>query len=591
MAKKRKLFLKLYPSYLLITVGSLLAVCWYFTQSSKSFFISQEKLDLEIRARMISDDTLTAVTNSSYDNFEERCRRISQTTDTRITLISTNGKVLAETNQNRSQMENHANRPEVREAMNGSVGSSIRYSKTLQKNMMYVAVPIYIDNEVAAVLRTSMSISSIDHNLNDIYKNTALGTLLISLITAIICFFVARRITAPLEDLKKGAADVARGIFEARLPIPDIEEFGDLASSVNNMAEQLTDRLGEITEQNNERNAILSSMLEGVLAIDNNSQIISINKAAQRLFNTSKNEAKGKILQEIIRNTALHDFVDEIFLTADTVEKEFEFYNGGNKIIIAKGTILRDMNDKAMGALIVFNDITKIRQLENFRKDFVANVSHEIRTPLTVIMGSVEALLDGALENRVDAEHFMTTIARHSERLNNLVSDILDLSKIEQIEKGKELEMGIYSVDKLIETVTDLCRVNAKKKQIELQVLEYDKQLKVSMNHQMIEQALVNLIANAVKYSEQEKCIEIEVTTNKTSLIIAVKDNGYGIPPSHLSRLFERFYRVDKARTRQEGGTGLGLAIVKHIVQVHNGEVKAESEFGSGSTFSLIIPL
>jgi len=590
MARKRKLFLKLYPSYLLITIISLLAASWYFARSSKSFFIKQEKADLEIRARFIYDDILSALNESTFDKLEVRCRKISKKTDTRVTVISPAGMVLAETNEDRLGMENHSNRPEVRQALEGSPGSSIRYSKTLKMNMMYVAVPIYINNEVAAILRTSISINSIDQNLYDIYIKTGLGLILIVIGTAIVCIFVARRITAPLEDLKEGAATVASGVFEARLPIPDIEEFGDLATSVNNMAEQLTDRLSEISDQNNERNAILSSMLEGVVAVDNNCKIISINKAARRLFNTSKKESKGKLLQSTVRVSALHDFLDGIFTTGDTLEKEFEFYNNGNKIIKAKGTILRAINDQAIGALIVLNDITQIRRLENFRRDFVANVSHEIRTPLTVIMGSVEALLDGALNTPADAEHFMKTIAKHSERLNALVSDILDLSKIEQIEKGENVEMIDYPVNLLTQTVVDLCREEAVKKNINIEVRPFNESLKVRMNHQLLEQALVNLVNNSVKYSEPDKTVEIEIEVNRKQIAISVRDNGYGIPQNHIERLFERFYRVDKARTRQEGGTGLGLAIVKHIAQVHNGEVNAISEFGKGSVFTITIP-
>jgi len=591
MAKKRKLFLKLYPSYLLITIGSLLAASWYFAQSSKNFFLEQEKGDLEIRARFIYDEILSALDMSTFDELEARCRTISNKTNTRITVIAPTGEVLAETDKERVNMENHRNRPEIRVALEGSAGTSIRYSQTLNKNMMYVAVPIYVNNQVAAVLRTSVSISSIEQNLFDIYINTALGSLFVVIITAVISVFVARRITAPLEALKEGAANVSRGVFEARLPVPDIEEFGDLACSVNNMAEQLTERIAEITEQNNERNAILTSMVEGVLAIDNNSEIISINRAARKLFNTSKSEAKGKVLQGVIRNTALHQFVDDVFKTGDIVDSEFQFYERESKVVKVKGTILRDIDEKAIGALIVFNDITKIRQLENFRKDFVANVSHEIRTPLTVILGSVEALLDGALENPDDTQRFMKTIAKHSDRLNALVNDILDLSKIEQLERGESLEIVDYPMELLINTVIDLCRESAEKKNISITVNKFEKKLSARMNHQLLEQALVNLLVNAIKYSEANKEIEITIRQVKTRMIVSIKDNGYGIEQSHIGRLFERFYRVDKARTRQEGGTGLGLAIVKHIAQVHNGEIRTESVFGEGSTFSLIIPV
>lgn len=591
MSKKRKLFFKLYPSYLLITVGSLLAVCWFFAQSSKNFFIDQEQRDLEIRAQLIYDDILFGLKNSTLSILEERLKKISELSGTRVTVIAPTGEVLIETDKERSKMGNHKNRPEIREAMNGKTGSSIRYSSTLKTNMLYVAIPIITGNHVVAILRTSMSISSIDRNLNDIYIKTAWGTFLIIIFTGFICIFITRGITAPLEDLKDGAADVARGKLNARLPIPNIEEFGDLAASVNNMAEQLTERLAEITEQNNERNAILSSMLEGVLAIDEDNKIININRAARRLFNISKKEVKGQILQEVIRNTSLNEFVENIFTAGDTIEKEFKFYNGGSKVLKGKGTILCDINDKPIGALIVFNDITKIRKLETFKKDFIANVSHEIRTPLTVIMGSVEALLDGALESREDAEHFMKTIAKHSNRLNELVTDILDLSKIEQIEKDNNVDMCDYPLKTLINTVLELCCESAEKKNIHIKVNPFDSSLVAKMNHQLLEQAVMNLVMNAIKYSEPAKTIEITITENRRQLTISVADKGYGIPHCHLNRLFERFYRVDKARTRQEGGTGLGLAIVKHIAHVHNGEVKAESVFGEGSTFSITIPI
>jgi len=328
-------------------------------------------------------------------------------------------------------------------------------------------------------------------------------------------------------------------------------------------------------------------MAEGVLAVDSDERIININKTAAAFFKVDPEAVVKRILHEVIRIASLQQLVGRIFTEQHTIETPLVLPDKSPRYLQATGSILHDVDGKAIGAVVVLNDITRLRELENIRRDFVANVSHELRTPVTSIQGFVETLQDGAVENHEDARRFLDIIARHADRLNAIIEDLLSLSRIEQAPETAFFSENIFDT---IKNALQVCEASARAKNITLQI-ENDRQVIFKFNPTLVEQALVNLLDNAIKYSQEDDVVIIKVESNTTELRLSVEDHGIGIPEEHQTRIFERFYRVDKSRSRQLGGTGLGLAIVKHIAIAHGGRVSVISRPGEGSFFTLHFPL
>jgi len=585
MARKRMLW-QLYSTYLIIIVLSVIALAWYAIWSQRSFYLNQTAIDLEARARIISNQISKLILTESYDEIDEICKELGQTAATRITVILPSGEVIGDSDEDPRRMENHGNRPEIEEVYENREGMSIRYSGTLQKTMMYRAIPTRANGETTAVVRTSLPITFIDEALSDIRLKMTLGGLLIAVLAALISFMVARRISYPLEHLKRGAERFSRGYLQSKLAVPNSEEIGSLAEAMNEMASQLNLRINTITRQRMEQEAILLSMAEGVLAVDRDERIININKTAAEFFGVFPSEVIKKLLQEAIRNSALQQLVTGILDQKDTAENTIVVNEPTPRYLQASGSVMRDIDGEAIGAVVVLNDITRLRDLENLRRDFVANVSHELRTPITSIQGFVETLQDGAVENTDDAKRFLDIIAKHADRLNIIIEDLLSLSRIEQ---APEVHFITGNIKEIISGAVQICESNAHSRQITIDIM-CPPDINIKINQNLLEQALVNLLDNAVKYSDDDSRVTVRAEQIDNEVTISVSDNGTGIDLKHLPRIFERFYRVDKARSRELGGSGLGLAIVKHIALAHNGRVAVESHPGEGSTFTIYLP-
>ncbi len=332
-------------------------------------------------------------------------------------------------------------------------------------------------------------------------------------------------------------------------------------------------------------------MVEGVLAIDADEHVINLNHAAAQLLGLERETALGRSLQEVVRNPALQRLMADVLGNQESASDEIELAlpEGEKRILHAQGSVLHDAHDKPIGALVVLHDVTRIRRLETVRRDFVANVSHELKTPVTSIKGFVETLLDGAMNQPGDAERFLRIIASQADRLGAIIEDLLTLSRVEQEEKQIEILLEPGEIRGVLQSAIELCQVKAEEKKV-LILLACEDGLWVRMNSVLLEQAVVNLIDNAVKYSLPGHQVVVEAVQTALEVVIRVQDHGCGIPREHLPRIFERFYRVDKARSRALGGTGLGLAIVKHIVQAHGGRTSVKSTVGQGSTFLIHLP-
>jgi two-component system phosphate regulon sensor histidine kinase PhoR len=590
MPKKKRLLWQLYPSYLLITIISLVAVTWYASESLKHFFLEQTASDLKVRARLFEKQVLEHLDPLDEKVVDLLCKKIGKSAATRITIILPSGKVVGDSEKDPSRMDNHVDRPEFIDALNGPSGTSIRYSRTLEKDMMYVGIPIKKKNHILAVVRTSIPVNDIDLVLNSMKIKIAFGCLVVAVFAAMLSLFISRRITRPIEQIKIWAESITRGEFHLRPQVAESEEIGALAESLNRMAVELREHIDTVMRQRNEIEAVLSSMVEGVIAVDMEERVISMNHAAAKMFGCDPAEVQGRSIQEVVRNTVLHQFVKNALSSQEAVEKEIVLSSDGDRFLNGHGTLLRDAEGKQIGALIVLNDVTRLLRLEKIRREFVANVSHEIKTPITAIKGFVENLRDGSVENHEDAERFLEIISKHVDRLEAIIEDLLSLSRIEQEAERKEVVLDESRLKDVLETAIQVCEANAMAKKIEVE-LSCAEDIVAKFDPLLLEQAVVNLLDNAIKYSGEGKTVWVEAVQAEKEIIVSVRDQGCGIEKNHLPRLFERFYRTDKARSRQLGGTGLGLAIVKHIAQAHGGHVAVESTPGKGSTFSIHLPL
>lgn len=593
MMRRQRIFWQIYPTYLLITLLSLTAVFFLSTRAFRHFYLDQTAESLRVQALIAEGRVREPLSGRDLAALADICRDIAQeNTETRLTLILTNGIVVGDTHEDYRVMENHAteSRPEIMTALRaGRADSSVRFSDTLKQNMMYVAVPVFEENHVSAVVRTSMPVTAIENLFFQVQQQLIFGAILVLGVAALLSLLVSRRIVRPLERMRRGADRFAEGDFSRQLPRSRTVEVNALADALNQMATQLEDRLDTVIEERNQREAVLSSMVEGVAAVDPGGSIISLNKAAAEFFDVLEPEnAAGRSLEEVFRNERLQKFTAEVLQGQETQECEMSV--GPEPYYLqVRGTNLYGSQGDRIGAVFVFNNITNIRKLENMRRDFVANVSHEIKTPITSIKGFAETLLDGAIKDKKRAERFLRIAVKHADRLTAIIDDLLVLSRLEQQGDQDGVQMSNMVLAGIVRSAVAICAKRAKEKNIKVKV-DCPEDIAASINAPLLEQALINLLSNAIKYSEPERDVKINVFEQDGCVVLSVVDQGFGIEEEHLSRLFERFYRVDKGRSRQEGGTGLGLAIVKHIAQAHGGTVDVQSVFGEGSVFSIYLP-
>lgn len=590
MKKNKKLIWRIYPSFLLIIVVSLLSVTGYTTNSIRKFFLNQTEKDLKTQALLLESKVTEYLSPLDQKALQDLCVRLGRTVITRITVILPDGKVVGDSDENPEFMDNHRNRPEIAEALSGETGASLRFSGTLRENMMYVAIPVMNNGRILSVVRTSVPVTSVEEELDIIQLDRLIWGVLTAVLASIVALFLSRRISKPIEEMRKGAKHFAMGDFNYYLPMPDTIELAGLAESMNDMAAQLENRMMTVVNQRNEYEAVLSSMIEGVIAVDKEERILSINRAAINMLNIGSSHLIQQSIQETIRNPELQKMVGITLNERKTVDRDITILRDDEQILNLKCQPLYNANNEDIGALLVLNDVTRMRLLEEVRKDFVANVSHELKTPLTTIKGFVETLLNNSMaESPEETERFLTIINKHVDRINAIVEDLLSLARIERLDEKMELRFEEKPVKGMLETAMQLIQSRAESKNIGFN-LSCDPSLEAKFDGTLLEQAVVNLLDNAVKYSPQESTVCINAEADDTEIHIHIEDNGPGIHKKHLPRLFERFYRADKARSRELGGTGLGLAIVKHIMQLHSGRVTVETLPGRGSTFSLHLP-
>ena len=601
MIKPRKLIWQIFPANVITLIVAIVIVSWYGATTLQEFYLQETEADLEARAHLLSFKITDYLKVEDVSGLREYCVKAGRESGTRITVVKSDGGVLADSNEDPDVMDNHRNRDEIKTAFSGGVGISRRFSRTLDGNRIYVAIPLNMtigeEKEQLVVLRTSVSVSSLERTLSSIKTRIVFGSFAVLLLAGLATLLISRNVSRPLEQMKKSAEQFARGNFSERmLPVAKKTaslEIVTLAASMDRMAELLDEKIQAIVTHRNQLETVFSSMVEAVIAIDSEERVISINESAAYLFDVDRSTATGKVVQQIVRNVKLQQEISNTLQTKEPVEDEIILHErDGDRFLQTHVVNLSNGLGEYVGVLVVMNDVTRLRRLENIRRDFVANVSHELRTPITSIQGYVETLLDGALDSREDSEKFLEIVLRQSLRLNSIIDDLLCLSRIE--EDAREGDIGRVQVQLLpvLKSALQTCQVKADKAGVQLGCTCSEDMI-FDMNGPLIEQAVVNLVVNAIAYSKVSasviiSCEKLE-SEDKNAIKISVTDTGCGIPKEHLPRLFERFYRSDKARSRAVGGTGLGLTIVKHIAQSHGGTVEVESIEGAGSTFSIII--
>ena len=604
----RRLLWRLFPSYLAITVVSVVAVIWLGSSAIRAFYLDQMTREVQSRARL-AEQLVRLSLSLGTDRLRAVVGEAGLASQTRITVIWPDGRVAADSQVDPALLGNHKDRKEVAAALEGGEGSAIRYSYSVKERMMYVALPVMGQKRVAAVVRVALPLDKINEALMAIYIKVALGGGVIVLLAAVFSLWTSRRISRPLEEIRHGAERVAQGDFNARLAVPDTEEFGALAMALNQMAAQMHERIQTVLAQKNELEAVLSSMSEAVLAVDNRGRLINMNQAASRLLGVDFGRARGRMVLESTGHPALHQFIHQVLAAGHPIEKEILLQTRGEMVLKAGGSPLLNGAGETMGGLVVLNDVTRLRRLETVQKEFVANVSHELRTPIAAIKGGAETLLEEQENLTPSGEKFLNIIARQADRLAHIIEDLLMLSRIEEDEDSGAITLETGAVEPVILAAVADCEHSALTRKVAVEpVWPQGVLLTARINPPLLEQALVNLIDNAIKYSPEGGTVRIrsalvegqkktggaEQEANPETLglwvEIRVEDQGPGIEKRHLDRLFQRFYRAEKSRSRHQGGTGLGLSIVKHIAQLHGGVAGVESTPGQGSVFTLRLP-
>jgi two-component system phosphate regulon sensor histidine kinase PhoR len=581
---KDRLFWKLGLIYLLMLLLVIGALGTYVFQALKREYLDTAFAQLEsmsrvalIRVPLLSNETV----------LQEWADWLAQS-GIRITLITEGGIVLADSDEDPANMENHASRPEIREAFENGSGRAVRYSATFGQDLVYLAKRYDYDNEKSLVVRFSIPLHRLDETLDDFRNHLLLISFFIMVLAGGASLLYFRIISGRIKRLKEFSQRVAEGDFRLLSRDPHHDELSDLAGSLNRTAEELNLSIRTLTEERNQSSAVLASMEEGVAVIGRDQCIIFCNRAFCRAMDVPETGWNGRPVMELIRYSDLIALIRKA-LTIDKAIRGEVVVGSVRTQSFAVTAVPVHSEGSATGAVMVLHDISEIRRLERVRRDFIANISHEFKTPLTAIQGFAETLLDGALEDAKNRERFLEIIRDHALRLSRLTEDLLKLAQIEA--RQLPYDPRFVTLAEIVNPCLDTARVKAKNKNL---VLEYDCAADLPGlfgDLQSFHQILENLLDNAVRYSSVGGIIKVSAAVDADNMVISVSDTGIGIPKVDQERIFERFYRVDAARSRESGGTGLGLSIVKHLVEAQGGRIKVESEIGRGSTFFVILPL
>ena len=592
-AVRRSIALKLTLTLVGFVAVSSLAAGLYLSRALEAFAVESLETRLGAVAEVVQGDArLVMRPGAPVAQPQDFVVRVSRAVGARVTLIAPDGRVLGESERalaDLAGMDNHAGRPEVRAALDGAVGRDLRRSATTEAPLLYVAVPVRDDTKTLGVLRLALPLSAVTASYATLHRVMLAGGAVALLVALGIGIFVAGRVTRPVVEMQSIARQMSEGSFLVRAPTRSIDEIGTLGRSLNVMAGRLREKIEDLEQEQAKITAILEAMVEGVIAVDGHEHILLMNGQARLMFGLAGVRGEGKPFLEVIRNADLH----EIFRAVHTLGAEGSLHREVTTTspaprVLGVNAMRLGAGGGGSGVVMVLHDLTALRQLERVRTEFVANVSHELRTPLTAIQGYLETLLSGALEEPENARRFLQIVLRHSERLGRLLNDLTDLSNIEL---GKvTLRREAARLDEVVASVAEMIAPKAARSRVTVTTDTPGDLPPVLADRDRLAQILINLVDNAVKYTPEGGAVTVIARPVDEAVEIAVGDTGIGIPAADLPRITERFYRVDKARSRELGGTGLGLAIVKHLVLAHGGDLHIESQEGRGTTVRFTLP-
>ncbi|RQW05904.1 MAG: PAS domain S-box protein [Calditrichaeota bacterium] len=568
-----------------IAILSIGTVSIFSIKTLSDFIYDEVGTSLKEETRLIRN-LITINSDNSPEPYQDITKRIFEDLNIRLTLIAPDGTVLADTHEDFRIMENHLTRPEVIDALNGITGEYIRFSNTLSRHMLYITLP---PGDKNVIVRTALSIEHIREKFLSTFSDIALFSVGILVAAVLLSILSANTFTSVILSIKDISSFYARGDFSKKLSDVGPKEVSQLKQSINAMGEQLRTIIEKESFHKNELQAMLNSMEDAVILMDDQLVIKEMNPAAESLLQHTLRDCKGMKISNVLDNQPIIQLIEDSVVGKKDIGRTLAIHRGLELFYQVHSSPLKASENFYGGILLVFHDMTRVKQLENMRKDFVANVSHELKTPVTLINGFVETLLDGAVNDKEKLDHFLQVIGRHSRRISNIIDDLLILSNIE--DKGMDIAKEMVTLYDILFSAYTSALSESEKSKVTMEVI-CDETLSVYVSPTLLEQAVFNLVNNAVKYAGEGAHIIIKAQKKEiNTVMIEVKDNGVGMEREQLERIFERFYRINRQQSKNKGGTGLGLSIVKHIALAHNGNVSVETEPGKGSKFTIFLPI
>tara|TARA_B110000003_G_scaffold173482_1_gene173078 strand:- start:3786 stop:5564 length:1779 start_codon:yes stop_codon:yes gene_type:complete len=581
--RRRPLFIQLFYSYIPVIGIGLFILVILINQITKDFYYDHVEKDLHDRAKLTSK--IISQNPELISSVQELAKSAGSIANMRVTIIDQDGVVVGDSDQEPGQMDNHKNRPEILEALNEGVGSSQRFSKTLNQEMMYLAIPMEFENNKWTV-RVSMSLNNLELILADLQKQVTYLGLIIGLILFLISLFISRQVTIPLQLMRKDAENYVNTLQLADpLPTPKTKELASLSISLNKMAVEMDKKIKIIQQEKDDREELLSSMQDGIISLNKKMEILSINDIAKEYLQIDSDHIVGQKISSVVRQKKVIAFIKKVKKNKGKTQDEIVIKTNKKRTMIINGTPLVK-GKKMSGILITINDVTFQKQLERVRQDFVANVSHELKTPITSMLGYIE-IIQASKIDQDKKEKFLNKVLNQTNRMNAIIDDLLRLSKIESQEEDSSIELFEMPLAPILEGAAE--DVSENSKQSSNRILVHCDDVMVNADAQLLREAIVNLLENAIKYGDNGRDIKITVEDND-QLYIHIENAGEPILPKYREKIFQRFYRIDKSRDRRAGGTGLGLAIVKHISLVHNGEVLVSDSKIGKCRFTIMLP-
>ncbi len=533
----------------------------------------------------------TGTKEEQYRYYTEEAKELKGFMDARITFIRSDGAVIGDSDYDPSGMDNHLARTEVAEALNQGVGRSVRPSDTMSLNMIYVAIPVKVEafqNETI-ILRMAMSLGQVDQSVGQVMIVLIGGLLILFVVAALISYRIALGLTRPLEQITKVAKRIKNMEYQARVKVTKQGEIGELGNAINAMADSLQVQMTRIKQNESQLESVLANMINGIVMIDRAGRIVLMNRRAEEVLGFSAHELVGRHYAEAKQQYELSQMIQDGMDRKMPLREEITFYFPEERLLELNVVPIHSGDKDFSGILLVLQDVSAIRRLERMRSEFVANVSHELKTPIAAVKGFAETLLSGAVKDEETSNSFLQIIFDESDRLNRLIGDILELSKIES--RRVPLMFSPVEIDTFVSKTLTLLESEAASKGIQLK-RNIEEGLFVEADEDRLRQIMMNLLSNGINYTPEGGRVSISISSiDEDHIRIEISDSGIGIPKKDLPRIFERFYRVDKARSRSSGGTGLGLSIVKHLVELHKGTITVSSTVGVGTTFTLELPV